>query len=75
MNNLKIGFVISMYDEFEMVNESISCFKKNDCKVIVIQSNPGNKEKEINGDRCDGYKMLSDVTGSKKNYQKMSWQI
>jgi hypothetical protein len=68
---LKIGFVISMYDEFEMVNESISCFKKNDCKVIVIQSDPGNKEKEIEGNQCDAYKMLSDVTGSKENYQKM----
>lgn len=69
--DLKIGFVISMYDEIEMVNESISCFKKNDCKVIVIQSNPGNKEKEVVSNQCDEYKMLSDVTGSKQNYQKM----
>lgn len=68
---MKIGFVISMYDEIEMVNESISCFKKNNCKVIVIQSNPGNKEKEIDGNKCDHYKMLSDVTGSKQNYLKM----
>jgi hypothetical protein len=71
MKNLKIGFVISMYDEIDIVNHSISCFKKNKCKVVVIQSNPGNKEKEVDSNQCDKYDMLPDVTGGKENYLKM----
>ncbi len=60
-----------MYDEIDTVNENILCFKKNDCKIVVIQSDPGNKEKKINVEKCDAYEMLPDIAGSKQNYQKM----
>jgi len=60
-----------MYDEIDTVNENILYLKKNNCKVIVIQSDPGNDENEINMKKCDAYEMLPDLAGSKEKYLEM----
>lgn len=69
--NMKLGFVISMYDEIDIVMETISCLKKNNCKIILIQSNPGNNNK-IDPKICDAYEILPDLAGNKENYLKMT---
>ena len=65
---MKIGFVISMYDEINMVQETIKKLHEHDCVIIVIQSDPGDKKKIVNSETCDFYEMMSDVSDG--NYRE-----
>ena len=68
---MKIGVVISMYDEISIVKETISCLRNNNCKIVVIQSDPGNKEMVLNESLCDKYEKLSDIAGGRDEYAKV----
>jgi hypothetical protein len=68
---LNLGFVISMYDEIDIVKQTISNLKKFGCKIIVIQSDPGNKEMILDGSICDKYENMSDLAGSRKKYAEI----
>jgi len=65
---MKIGFVISMYDEINIVNETIKKLHEHNCIIIVIQSDPGDKKKIVNSETCDFYEMMSDVSDG--NYRE-----
>ena len=67
---MKLGLVISMYDEIEEVRETIISVKDN-CIVVTIQSNPGEKSKILDDKLCDEYLLLPDLAGSRKEYQEM----
>ena len=65
---MKIGFVISMYDEINIVNDTIKKLHEHNCVIIVIQSDPGDKKKIVNSEICDFYEMMSDVSDG--NYRE-----
>ena len=65
---MKIGFVISMYDEIDTVNSTITNIKKNNSPIIVIQSDPNQSEKLVEQDQVDFYQKLPDFAGSKEDY-------
>ncbi len=67
---MKLGFLISMYDEIHTVKNTINVLKQNDCKIIVIQSDPNNNLKILDTNQVDYYAILSDFAGSKENYLK-----
>ena len=71
IKELKFGYVISMYDEIDIVKETIQNLKKFDSKIVVIQSDPGNEEMILDGSICDKYEMMSDVSGGREKYAKM----
>jgi hypothetical protein len=68
---MKLGFIISMYDEIDIVKETITNLRKYDCKIIVIQSDPGNKEMILDGSICDKYEKMSDIAGNREEYAKI----
>ena len=67
---MKIGFVISMYDEIDTVNSTINNIKKNNSPIIVIQSDPNQSEKLVEQNQVDFYQKLPDLAGSKEDYLK-----
>lgn len=67
-NTLKIGFIISMYDEIEQVSKNIEVIKKENGTVIVIQSDPKNSAKLLDKTHVDYYELLPDLAGSKEQY-------
>ena len=68
---MKFGIVISMYDEIEEVVETINSIKGENCKIVTIQSDPGDKKKRLEKSLSDEYIMLPDLAGSRKEYQEM----
>jgi hypothetical protein len=68
---MKIGIIISMYDEIDIVKETISNLKNKNTKVVVIQSDPGNKKIELDESICDKYEKMSDVSGGRDKYAKI----
>ena len=68
---MRLGIVISMYDEIDMVLETLANLKSFNCKIVVVQSDPGNKTKVLNPTLCDEYVLLPDLAGSKKEYEEM----
>jgi len=60
-----------MYDEIDIVKESISNLKKFNSKIVVIQSDPGNKEMLLEESLCDIYEKMSDVSGGREKYAKI----
>ena len=60
-----------MYDEIDVVKETITNLRKYDCKIIVIQSDPGNKEMILDGSICDKYQKMSDIAGNREEYAKI----
>ena len=52
---MKLGFVISMYDEINTVNSTINNIKKNNSPIIVIQSDPNQSEKLVEQNQVDFY--------------------
>ena len=60
-----------MYDEIDIVKETITNLRKYDCKIIVIQSDPGNKEMILDGSICDKYEKMSDIAGNREEYAKI----
>ena len=65
---MKIGFVISMYDEINTVKNTINNIKKNNSPIIVIQSDPNQSEKLVEQNQVDFYQKLPDFAGSKEDY-------
>lgn len=68
---MKIGFVISMYDEIDIVKETIANLKKHDTKIVVIQSDPGNQEMVLDSSLCDKYEKMPDIAGGREKYEKI----
>lgn len=64
---MKLGLIISMYDEIDMVQSTITNLK-DECKIITIQSNPQNEKELLNDGLVDYYKLLDDVAGTKDDY-------
>jgi hypothetical protein len=67
---MKIGFIISMYDEVESVSRTIQVLRKEDIAIIVIQSDPGNQEELLDKEKADYYELLPDIAGTKNQYQE-----
>lgn len=65
---MMIGFMISMYDEIEIVKNTIITLKQNNCPIIVIQSDPQQPDKLLESNQVDHYEKLSDLAGSKEEY-------
>ena len=68
---MKIGVIISMYDEIDIVKNTVNVVKQNKCPIIVIQSDPQQSEKLLESEQVDFYEKLSDLAGSKKEYLKL----
>lgn len=68
---MKIGIVISMYDEIDVVKETISNLKNENTKIVVIQSDPGKKEMQLDESICDKYEKMSDLSGGREEYSKI----
>ena len=66
---MKIGFIISMYDEIGKVKETIKVVKRKNCPVIVIQSDPKIQNEILNHELADHYELLEDVAGNKEQYK------
>jgi len=68
---MKIGFIISMYDEIDIVKQTILNLKKFNSKIIVIQSDPGDQKLNLDESLCDKYEKMSDIAGGREKYEKM----
>lgn len=67
---MKIGFIISMYDEIDVVKNSIKNIKLFKSPIVIIQSDPKDSSKVITSDSVDFYEKLPDLAGSKEEYLK-----
>ena len=67
---MKIGFIISMYDEIDQVLKNIKKIKKGGCTIIVVQSDPKDPEKLLDKSWVDYYELLPDLASSIKEYKK-----
>lgn len=67
---MKLGLVISMYDEINQVVQNIENIKKKVDSLIVIQSDPNNQEKILDESIVDHYSILPDIAGTTKEYEK-----
>ena len=65
---MKIGFIISMYDEIDIVQNTVDILKQNKSPIIVIQSDPQQPEKLLEQNQVNFYQKLSDLAGSKEEY-------
>ena len=63
---MKIGFIISMYDEIDIVQNTVDILKQNKSPIIVIQSDPQQPEKLLEQNQVNFYQKLSDLAGSKE---------
>lgn len=61
---MKIGVIISVYNEFENTMKNIRIFNDYSLPIIVIQSNPNNPNKIINCNLVSYYKLFPDITGT-----------
>ena len=68
---MKMGFVISMYDEIDIVKETILNLRKYNSKILVIQSDPGNEKMILDESLCDKYEKMSDGAGGREEYIKI----
>ena len=68
---MKIGFVISMYDEVDTVKHTLLNLGQFGCSSVVIQSDPGEKELVLDSSLCNKYEMMSDLAGNRQNYEKI----
>ena len=60
-----------MYDEIDIVKETILNLRKYNSKIIVIQSDPGNQKMVLDESLCDKYEKMSDVAGGREKYIKV----
>jgi len=67
---MKVGFIISMYDEIETVKKTVDVLRQNKCPIIVIQSDPSDLSKVLESNLVDHYEKLADLAGSKEEYLK-----
>ena len=70
MINMKIGFVITMYDEIDTVKQTLQVLKANDCISVVIQSDPNDSSKILDETSVNFYQKLPDLAGTKEEYLK-----
>ena len=68
---MKFGIVISMYDETHIVRKTIDDLRANNCIFFVVQSDPGSKDKMLEKSLCERYELMSDLAGSRNNYEKI----
>ena len=61
---MKIGVIISLYAEYENTLKNINFLKANSLPVIVIQSEPPDKNKIIDVSLVDYYKKFPDIVGT-----------
>jgi len=61
---MKIGVIISVYNEFENTLKNIRIINDNSFPIIVIQSDPNDSNKIINSNLVSYYKLFHDITGS-----------
>jgi hypothetical protein len=72
---MRMGFIISMYKELPQVEKNLKVIKKENCPVIVIQSDPGKKDLMLDSSKVEHYELLSDVGGSEENYKKQQEEL
>ena len=65
---MNIGFLISVYDEIDIVKHTVATLNENNCSIIMIQSDPNDPSKLFEPSLVDIYKKLSNVAGSKEEY-------
>jgi hypothetical protein len=65
---MNIGFLISVYDEIDIVKHTVATLNEHNCSTIMIQSDPNDPSKLFEPSLVDIYKKLSDVAGSKEEY-------
>ena len=61
---MKIGFIISVYIEYENTMKNIHFLKEQSVPMIVVQSDPNNPNKIIASDLVDHYKKFPDLAGT-----------
>lgn len=61
---MKIGVIISLYDEFDSTIENINVINKHSFPNIIVQSDPNDPEKIINSNLVTHYKLFPDITGT-----------
>jgi hypothetical protein len=61
---MKIGIIISMYEEYENTLKNIKIINNNKLPIILIQSEPKDIHKNIDSDQVSYYKMFPDITGT-----------
>ena len=61
---MKIGVIISMYDEYDNVTRNIQNINKNLFPIIVVQSDPKDSEKIIDSNLVNYYKKFPDIMGT-----------
>ena len=60
-----------MYDEIDIVKETILNLRKHNSKIIVIQSDPGNEKMVLDESLCDKYEKMPDIAGGREEYAKV----
>jgi len=61
---MKIGVIISMYDEYDNVTRNIQNINKNSFPIIVVQSDPKDSDKIIDSNLVNYYKKFPDMMGT-----------
>lgn len=61
---MKIGIIISLYDEYDNVMKNIHIIHKSSLPLIVVQSDPKDPDKIIDSNLVNYYKKFPDITGS-----------
>ena len=61
---MKIGFIISVYTEYENTMKNIHFLKKKSVPIIVVQSDPNDPNKIIDPNLVDHYKRFPDLVGT-----------
>ena len=67
---MKIGFIITMYDEIDTVQKTLEILDQNDCSIIIIQSDPNQSSKLLDEDTVDFYQKLPDLSCTEEEYLK-----
>lgn len=66
---MKIGFIISFYDEIEIVEKNVSFLKREKCPLVIIQSKPKEQSKILKEENVDFYELLPDMAGSREEFR------
>ena len=61
---MKIGFIISVYNEYDTTMKNIHFLKEKLVPIIVIQSDPNDQNKIIDSNLVDHYKKFPDIAGT-----------
>lgn len=61
---MKIGFIISVYNEYDTTMKNIHFLKESLLPIIVVQSEPNDPSKIIDSSLVDYYKKFPDIAGT-----------